>query len=207
MKNRDALLEAGIACLNDSGYANTTARDIAGRANVSLGAIGYHFGSVENLLDASLAEAVRRWLEPLITVVSAMPAAANPKDLGPGIDHLLETFGAHRELVVAYFEALLRAQRSPGLRKAMAAEFDELRVALTSGINHLQSKEPPSRRVDPEMAATLLMATFDGLLMQWLLDPSRLPSGTTIAETLLRSARFVVPVGRPRRVAAGVGAR
>jgi AcrR family transcriptional regulator len=199
VSNREALLEAGIACLNDKGYANTTARDIAGRANVSLGAIGYHFGSTEDLLDEAMAEAVRRWLEPLITIISAVPDSAARQELGAGIDLLLESFETHRELVVAYFEALVRAQRSPELRNAMAAEFDALRVALASGIRQLQAKDTPERQVDPEMSATLLMATFDGLLIQWLLDPDRAPSGDTIAETLLRAAQFVLPASRNKR--------
>jgi AcrR family transcriptional regulator len=204
VSNRKALLEAGIACLNDKGYANTTARDIAGRANVSLGAIGYHFGSTEDLMDKAMAEAVRRWLEPLITIISAVPDSAARQELGAGIDYLLETFETHRELVVAYFEALVRAQRSPDLRNAMAAAFDALRVALASGIRQLQAKDAPARQVDPEMSATLLMATFDGLLIQWLLDPDRVPSGETIAETLLRAARLVIPASRHKR-AANVG--
>src|ERR1039458_9677186 len=49
------------------------ARDIAGRAGVSLGAIGYHFGSTDALLHDALAEAVRRWLEPLIGLISTAP--------------------------------------------------------------------------------------------------------------------------------------
>ncbi len=39
----------------DKGYARTTARDIATAAGVSLAAIGYHFGSKEELLEAGAA--------------------------------------------------------------------------------------------------------------------------------------------------------
>ncbi|MBF6558468.1 MAG: TetR/AcrR family transcriptional regulator [Acidimicrobiales bacterium] len=206
MANREALLEAGIACLHDKGYADTTARDIAGRADVSLGAIGYHFGSTDDLLESALAEAVRRWFEPLISLISAMPARVDRQALGACIDRLLETFEAHRPLVVAYCEALLRAQRTPELRSAMAADFDALRVAIATGIERFQTKQPESRRVDPEMSATLVMAVFDGLVIQWLLDPSRLPSGKSIADTLWRAAQVSVPVARPRRVVEKVGA-
>jgi len=66
MTNREALLESAIASLQEQGYAGTTARDVADGAGVSLGAIGYHFRTVQELLDAALAEAVRRWFEPLI---------------------------------------------------------------------------------------------------------------------------------------------
>ncbi|MEA2498051.1 MAG: hypothetical protein QOH26_456, partial [Actinomycetota bacterium] len=50
MGNREALLEGALEALLDKGYAATTARDIAARSRTSLAAIGYHFGSTEQLL-------------------------------------------------------------------------------------------------------------------------------------------------------------
>jgi AcrR family transcriptional regulator len=208
MRNRQALLEAGIACLRDRDSADIRARDIAGRANVSLGAIGYHFGTTDNLLHEALAEAVHRWLDPLVELISTAPVLLTRAQLGPAIDRLLETFKTNRPLVLAYFQALLRAQHAPDLRSAMAADFDALRAAITTGIERLQAKQPLSRRLDPEVSATLVMAVFDGLIMQGLLDPSRLPAGEEIAETLRRAAlQHQTPAnGRPRRSADTVGA-
>jgi hypothetical protein len=77
----------------------------------------------------------------------------------------LETFSANRPLVLAYFEALLRAEHAGGLRGAMAADFDGLHTAITAGIGRIQAGQPRSRRVDPEVAATLVMAMFDGLIV------------------------------------------
>lgn len=201
MTNREALLEAAIACLQDKGSADTTARDIAGRAGVSLGAIGYHFGSKDDLLQDALAEAVRRWLEPLIGLVSTAPTGLRREQLGPAIDRLLETFSANRRLVVAYFEALLRAEHVAGLRSVMARDFDLLRAAVTTGIEQLQTTQPRSRRVDPDVATTLVMAVFDGLIVQWLVDPNRLPTGEAIAETLRRAATLQQTTRRVRRPA------
>jgi AcrR family transcriptional regulator len=199
MNNRHALLEAGIACLQDKGYADTKARDIAGRAGVSLGAIGYHFGSTDELLQEALAEAVRRWLEPLIGLISTMPDRVGRDRLGTAIERFLETFSANRPLVLAYFEALLRAEHAAGLRSTMAADFDALHGAITAGIKQLQAGQPRSRRVDPEVAATLVMAVLDGLIVQWLVDPDRLPTGEAIAQTLQRAANLQQATRRPRQ--------
>lgn len=201
-KNRAALLEAGIACLQDKGYADTKARDIAGRAGVSLGAIGYHFGSTDVLLHEALAEAVRRWLDPLVGLISVVPDRFERGRLGPAIDTLIQTFSANRPLVLAYFEALLRAEHAADLRSAMAADFDALHVAIKVGIDQLQAAQPKSRRVDPEVAATLVMAMFDGLIVQWLVDPKRLPTGEAIAHTLQRAAGLQPAARRPRRIKA-----
>ncbi len=187
MTNREALLQAALASLQDKGYADTTAREVANRAGVSLGAIGYHYGTVQTLLDTALAEGVRRWLEPLAAVLSqAQPPPL--EQLGPALDGLLESLNANRPLVIAYFEALLRAERSPVLRSALASDFDALRTTLTSGITQTLGHHPHAASPDPSTAASLIMAAFDGLIIQWLLDPDQLPSGQMIADTLRRAA-------------------
>jgi AcrR family transcriptional regulator len=187
MTNREALLEAALASLQDKGYADTTAREVANRAGVSLGAIGYHYGTVETLLDAALAEGVRRWLGPLAAVLSqGQPPSL--EELGPALDRLLASLSVNRPLVIAYFEALLRAERSPVLRTALADDFNALRTTLTSGIAQTLGHHSRAASPDPPTAATLIMAAFDGLIIQWLLDPDQLPSGQLIAETLQRAA-------------------
>lgn len=186
--NREALLESALASLQDKGYADTRARDIASGAGVSLGAIGYHFGSTQELLDAALAEGVRRWLDPLVGLLSRPGAPFPLEQLGPALDGLLQTLDGNRPLVIAYFEALLRAERSPPLRRSLAGDFHALRTALTSGIEQSLADWPRSLSPDPQAAASLVMATFDGLIIQWLLDPQQLLSGQQIAETLQRAA-------------------
>ncbi|MGI8714926.1 MAG: TetR/AcrR family transcriptional regulator [Solirubrobacteraceae bacterium] len=187
MTNREALLEAALASLQDKGYADTTARDVATRAGVSLGAIGYHYGTVQELLDAALAQGVQRWLEPLAAVLSQTQPPPL-KELGPALDRLLASLSANRPLVIAYFEALLRAERSPALRTALAGDFNALRTTLTSGIAQTLGHHSDTMSPDPSTAATLIMAAFDGLIIQWLLDPDQLPNGQLIAETLQRAA-------------------
>ncbi len=188
MPNREALLESAIASLQQQGYAGTTARDVADRAGVSLGAIGYHFGTVQELLDAALAEAVRRWFEPLIGLLSRPQPPATFEQLGPALDGLLDTLAGHRPLVLAYFEALLRAERSLPLRTALAADLDAFRQALTGGIQSLLARQTGAPSPDPQAAASLVMATFDGLIIQWLLAPELVPSGQLIADTLKHAA-------------------
>jgi AcrR family transcriptional regulator len=189
MTNRAALLESAIRSLQEKGYAGTTARDVAAGAGVSLGAIGYHFGTVQELLDAALAEAVRRWFEPLIGLLSRPQPRLTFEQFGPAFDGLLDTLAVHRPLVIAYFEALLRAERSVQLRSALAADLDTFRQALTSGIESLFAGQPESAACpDPQAAASLVMATFDGLIIQWLLAPEQVPSGQLIADTLKRTA-------------------
>src|SRR4051812_36238625 len=109
MGHREDLLEGSITCLQQKGYAATTARDIVNASGTNLGSIGYHYGSKEQLLDQALLEAVKRWFEPLIASVAGPPDELATR-LREAIRAQLET--RNRAMVIAYFEALVRAERS-----------------------------------------------------------------------------------------------
>jgi len=61
MGHREALLAGARQCLEEKGYARTTARDIAAAANANLASIGYHFGSKEALLNEAILRACDEW--------------------------------------------------------------------------------------------------------------------------------------------------
>ena len=57
---RERILEAAGELIGANGYAQTTAKAVADRAEVSLTLINYHFGGREGLYRAVLIEAHRR---------------------------------------------------------------------------------------------------------------------------------------------------
>lgn len=56
MGNREDLLAGARRVIVERGVANATARDIAQAAGVSLAAIGYHFGSKDQLVTEALLD-------------------------------------------------------------------------------------------------------------------------------------------------------
>ncbi|WP_344294175.1 helix-turn-helix domain-containing protein, partial [Agromyces neolithicus] len=58
MGNREDLLAGARRVILERGVAKATARDIATEAGVSLAAIGYHFGSKEQLITEALMESL-----------------------------------------------------------------------------------------------------------------------------------------------------
>jgi AcrR family transcriptional regulator len=165
MGNREALLEAAIVCLRERGFGGTRARDLAGTAGVSLGAIRYHFGSTEALLNAAIAESSRRWVKSFQT---SMAAAAPDAETGVAnaIDGLYDVFDAHRALLAGFVEAFAHAQRSSTARRELAGYYDEFRRAIAAALGGYPGADS---------VASILMALVDGLMVQWILDPARRP--------------------------------
>ena len=180
MGHRDRLLEGSISCLQEKGYAATTARDIVDAAGASLASIGYHYGSKEELLDQALVEAVKRWFEPLIALSAGVEAHDLPERAKTAIVDLFNSLPGNRPLVISYLEALVRAERSELLRAQLARSFHELRLALAENLRPTLTEADPSS----EEIASVICALFDGLIIQWMIDPSRLPPAEQLARSI-----------------------
>lgn len=182
--HRERLLEAAIVCLQERGYAHTTARDLVAASGTNLASIGYHFGSKEHLLNVALTEAFRRWLVPVVALAAA-PGPATPLErLERSLVGAISSLERNRGLVAASLEAWAQAPRSQDLRAELNATYAEFRRVIADVARDAFARAGTHDEVDAEALAVLLIAIFDGLLVRAQLDPEDLPS----AERLLGAA-------------------
>ena len=180
MGHREQLLEAAIRCLHEKGYARTTARDLVAESGANLASIGYHYGSKEALLNEALSEAFHRSLDPLIEMWT-QPGPASPLErLVGGLGALREWFDRNRGLAVAWAEALAQVERAPELRAQIAASYERFRSAIVSAVEAV----PGGDRVDARGLASFVLAISDGLVIQWMVDPERVPDGERMLRAL-----------------------
>jgi AcrR family transcriptional regulator len=174
--HRERLLQGAMECLRERGYAHTTARDIAAAAHSNLGSIGYHFGTKEALLNEAIRRGFAEWTAQLAQIAFA-DAGATPLERGRvSWVALTRSFEEHRPLVVAFVEAMAQSMRSEDLRAQLADIYEEGRVAVgrlvEASLGDMQIGGDAVRAV-----ASFMIAVCDGLLLQWLVDPERAPSG------------------------------
>jgi Tetracyclin repressor-like, C-terminal domain len=112
---------------------------------------------------------------------------------------VIESFEAHWPALIASFEAFAQAQHSPELREQLAEGHEQVRLWLAALFRRIGSTvgEEPARAV-----GSFYLALLNGLMVQWLLDPDRAPSGRDMAEalrTILESVRPAELQARHRR--------
>jgi AcrR family transcriptional regulator len=167
----------------------TTSRDIAAAAGVNLAAITYHFGSKDELVARALLHAVRQWLTP------ARQALARDGDPATraleAIALLQRSFDEARELLPAYFEALVRAPRDDLLRRGIGELLDELRTLLRDQIQDQKDHGLLPGWVEPDAMAALLLALADGIALHSALNPEAIDHDAIAAQVaqLLLAAR------------------
>ena len=165
------LLEATIRTIQERGREGASVRQITSAAEADLGSINYHFGSKDQLVDQALVAVCERWVDSL-KGSGLVPAAGNT--IGEHIARSLGAFATslphNRSLALAFIEALASAERSPTVREALRDSYEELRTAVAEradgGNGGLGQADSPA-----ETVAGAIVALFDGVLIQLLLDP------------------------------------
>jgi AcrR family transcriptional regulator len=184
MGHREDLLAGARRCLEERGYARTTARDLVAASGTNLASIGYHFGSKEALLNEAIAASFDEWARRVHELAFG-GNQGNSNDpavlMGATYSAMLASFAEYRGLAVAFVEALAQAERQPALRTQLAKAYADGRTQVAAMITGLLGDLPAERA---RALASFQIAICDGLLVQWLLDPDATPSGPALAAAL-----------------------
>jgi AcrR family transcriptional regulator len=177
--NRQALVEGALSCLETTPSSQITARQIAAAAEANLGSIGYHFGSTEALLAHAMGEGFRRWLHELATEMGDVADLSPLERIRSASELATGSVGRHEGLVRTFLAAVARAPHDAELRETLAQSYKESRVEVASLLG-LGSDESAVN------GALLMLATFDGLLIQAILNPDEPITLDELNQGLLR---------------------
>lgn len=161
---RREIAEAALRCLERVGYAELTARKIAAEADMSLGHITYHFSG----MDEVLAEACRLASEKLqaagdakISMPGATPAERLEAFLKAGFtDEFLTP--AHLRIRIDLWSAALA---HPAIAATERALYDRYRAQVETLLHQVSD---PWKTDRIPMVSDLIMATLDGLWLDWM---------------------------------------
>ncbi|MCW2992255.1 MAG: transcriptional regulator [Solirubrobacterales bacterium] len=181
MSNRDALLTAAKECLRTKGYARTTARDLVAVSGANLSSIGYHFGSKEALLAEAFDQVFMEWTAHLNAAALGTPAASALERMGNSWRRMLEEMPEQEPLMLAFVESIGPSVRSPELRAKLADHYARTRAEVAESVRESLGD---AEGADPDVVASYLIAVHDGFMLQFLVDPSSVPSGDRLNAAL-----------------------
>ncbi|KIF05707.1 TetR family transcriptional regulator [Streptomyces sp. RSD-27] len=192
MGNREDLLAGARRCLEEKGYLRTTVRDIASAAQVSMAAIGYHFGSREVLLNQALFAAMEEWAAGAGRLVGQ--GDTREARYADTWDRKIRDFGEMRWLWTASVEAFVHAQSSPELLAILAEGQRRNRRMVAAALRGVP--EDAVSEEDVRSLGSLHIALLSGVMVQVLTDPEQAPTGAELAQGL---RTMVELLGEPAR--------
>jgi AcrR family transcriptional regulator len=181
MSNRDALLEGAKVCLRTRGYARTTARDLVAASGTNLSSIGYHFGSKEALLAEAFDQVFAEWTAKLTAAARGNPAASALEAMGASWRRMLDDLPEHGPLMLAFVESIGPSVRTPELREKLAQHYARTRTEVAAAV---RDSLGGNHTADPDIVASFLIAIADGFMVQFLVDPARVPTGEQLTSAL-----------------------
>ncbi|WP_433673108.1 TetR/AcrR family transcriptional regulator [Nocardia sp. CA-136227] len=170
MGNREDLLAGARQAVLERGLAKVTARDIATAAGVSLAAIGYHFGSKDQLVTEAITMGVGT------EIGDGMEAAI--RDAGEGRtlweslaatwNGFVDVIQSNRDGLLLSTENGLQIARDPAQQVFMAEASAEAHRDIAASVQavHTDLSDDQAAAV-----AKLLFVLFQGLAVQMIIAP------------------------------------
>lgn len=172
----DALLDASVRVFSERGVGAVTYRAVAAEAGVTHGLVGYHFGSREALVHATLAKVAANSIEGS----ELLPASGELSDF---LAELPTMTAADTDGAAAQFELAIVGYRDPSLRAEAQALYRRYIEVVGEALQEfgIEVDDPTAR---------LVFAALDGLVLQQVIfgDAAQTEESLAVLRGLLARA-------------------
>ncbi len=171
---RSRIIAAAAKILAEKGYEATTLREISREAQAGPGLVHYYFGGKDALLVEALQEAGQQFHQRMEHLVQQQPGGLS---LDAFLANLCERVDLEPEVYRLRYESFSLGLHNPVIeprvRERLAQRRSEISSVLTKVLANMEETEKVkdvSR--EPTPLAALLLALFDGLALQKIMDPA-----------------------------------
>ncbi|MCC6920706.1 MAG: TetR family transcriptional regulator C-terminal domain-containing protein [Alphaproteobacteria bacterium] len=164
-----AIASAAIGVIGEAGIHNTRLRDVARAADVTTGAVTHYFDGKDAVLEAALAEVVRRLIE------AQRSARVVDGDVAGAVAAFMPNTEERRRDWKVWFAFWGRAISDARLRRQHRAYYAAILANLTDSIRAFQRSGLAHPAADPALLADAVVAAVDGLGIRASLEPDEWP--------------------------------
>jgi AcrR family transcriptional regulator len=168
------IIAAALKVLAEKGYDATTLREISREAQAAPGLVHYYFGGKDQLLVEALQAAGQQFHHRMERLIQQVPAE---QSLDVFLTQLSERVEQEVEIYRLRYESFSLGLHNPVIAPAVRERLVQRREEIGSVMAMVMEKLEKSSGVehsplDPTTLAALLLALFDGLALQKMMDPS-----------------------------------
>jgi AcrR family transcriptional regulator len=186
-ERRSQILEAALRCFARQGYHRTTMDDIVEESGLSKGTLYWYYESKKKIFLSVMEKWLDEWGKSLYGSFSPQdPPAEKLRKLN---QVMIRSGLELRDLLPVVMEFWSQATQDEAIKGMLRAMFEEY-DSLISGILQEGISRGEFREANVHHLASILVAAYDGLLFQWMLNPEAFPwpeTATTLIETFLAS--------------------
>ena len=193
-ETRNRILDAAENVFYSKGVSGTSLNDVAQMAEVTRGAIYWHFKNKADLFDA-MCERVREPIRAMVNEIADEKTADPLGMLVEGCTHfgqqLIEN-PHYRKVMTILFHRCEFLDADDPILKNQREWMLHSRESTQSALANAQAKGQLPMDLDLRLASTLLHVAYDGMLNSWLMTPDDfdlVKDGARIINALIDSMR------------------
>ena len=187
---RQQILDAALRCFSRDGFHATTTADIVRESGVSQGTLYLYFATKEDMVVALADD--RQQGEAFLNALGE-----SEPDPVQGLFLMIELYGRslndprRAEMRRVGIQGWGEALRNERIRGSITGGLDKVRGAIVRLIERGQAAGEVRGNVEPEAAARIMIATFQGLVLQasWG-EPLELPAIGALMRRMIAGAFF-----------------
>ncbi|HOV80070.1 MAG TPA: TetR/AcrR family transcriptional regulator [Bacillota bacterium] len=167
----ERICRSAVKIFSSRGYHKTTMDDIAAAAGLTKGAIYWHFKNKKELFKFLITSRYNEFDELITSALSS--SSPPPVKILKAFWNSADYFENNRE-----FCALVKVFHSEGIvitdsefEETLRSLYSRYRELIAAVIREGIDEGHFSPDISPEIAGSLILAAFDGLSFQWLVDP------------------------------------
>lgn len=178
---RREIVDATIRVMARNGWAETSIDEITREAGVSRGLLAHHFRGKADLLAGVLARCEENHR---IVLAEAFARTHDPvQQLRLVIRAALELVPDDPAVYEVFLHFVANGRTQPELARQVRDLYRGFRASASTAIQHGQRAGAFNPALDPDAAATVMVASLTGLAMQYLLDPTGFPFAEAARQT------------------------
>jgi AcrR family transcriptional regulator len=185
---RRQIVETAIQTIASQGFSQTSLAEIAREAGISKGVISYHFAGKEELVEEILRSLLRQPAEFIKERVGQHETALD--QLRAYIEANFEFMESHRDNYVALVDLWGRRGNSEKENSFNADAYEPSRHYLAHMLEAGRERGE-FRHLPVQATASLIQATIDGVMLQWVFDETSIDLDVSRAEVLEMITRHV----------------
>ncbi len=166
-ERKDQIVRATVDCITRHGYHNFSMQDVARTAGVSKGIIHYYFLNKDDLM-MSVLDKVAGDIENIL--VADMESITSPiEKLKVFIAVSFDVVRSTKEYYQVNMDFWTQINQKKEVRQVISRHYAKFRDSCARVIEE-GVKQGVFRQVNPQHQASLIIATVDGISLQWLFD-------------------------------------
>jgi AcrR family transcriptional regulator len=157
---RELIVRAAAESLLENGYAGTSVRAIASRANVAIGNLQYYFPTKSELLVEAWRYLTARSVEELRTALNQL---TDPLEvLSAGVESIWDSLRRLGDVQLAAFDLLVQAPKQERLQAYLPELFTRYREVIQEQLDRMEAAGLVRFKVEREVLVPLVLNTVLG---------------------------------------------